>query len=95
MATTDLVDRVLNRRRELGLSQAAVAAACGITQGHLSKIEKSKAPLVGKAKEALLAWLEGRRPVRANGRSLDLIQIADQLEAQAKVLRELAAVRVE
>lgn len=40
------------------LTQADLAAACGLTQPHLSKVLKEKVPLTGRTARALAAWLE-------------------------------------
>lgn len=41
----------------MGITQARLAAACGIDQGHLSKVLSGKLKLAAKTEAALRAWL--------------------------------------
>jgi transcriptional regulator with XRE-family HTH domain len=47
------------RRLEARLSQADVASACGMTQGHYSKLERGKIKPGPRASIAFRQWLDG------------------------------------
>lgn len=59
MTGDDLLKAVNERMARLRLRQEDVAAACGCTQGHLSKVLKHKAKLARKTEAALRRWLAG------------------------------------
>ncbi|MGY0778895.1 hypothetical protein ACW7BC_13455 [Azospirillum argentinense] len=58
MTGDDLLKAVNERMARLRLRQDDVAAACGCTQGHLSKVLKRKVKLAQKTEAALRGWLE-------------------------------------
>jgi transcriptional regulator with XRE-family HTH domain len=58
MTKTDLVAAVAKRMAELGLTQTELAAACGLSQPHMSKILKKRLKLAKKTQERLGQWLE-------------------------------------
>lgn len=53
----DLCAQINARRTHLGVTQACLAAACGLNQGHLSKVLSGKLKLAAKTETALRAWL--------------------------------------
>ncbi|MBP2229682.1 transcriptional regulator with XRE-family HTH domain [Azospirillum agricola] len=57
MTGDDLLKAVNERMAQLRLRQEDVAAACGCTQGHLSKVLKHKVKLARKTEVALRGWL--------------------------------------
>lgn len=65
MASDDLLAKVTDKRMREGVTQADLAAACGMNQGHLSKVLAGKLKLATKTEAALSLWLiettEGRR----------------------------------
>lgn len=60
MLDTDAIKR---RIEELGLSQAEVAHACGMTQPHLSKILSKRVKPGRKATASLLVWVKGEHGI--------------------------------
>ncbi len=70
-------DTVRRRISELGLSQAQVATACGMTQPHLSKILSNAVAPGKKSTFALEAWLSGSTIPDAAGQ---LQRLAQRLE---------------
>ena len=54
----ELLPLVAKKMSERGMRQQAVAAACGIDQGHLSKVLKKTVPLRKRTEERLRAWVE-------------------------------------
>jgi transcriptional regulator with XRE-family HTH domain len=71
-------DAIRRRISELGLSQAQVAIACGMTQPHLSKILSNAVEPGKKATSALEAWLSGEK---AASTADQLGRLAARLEA--------------
>ena len=71
-------DAIRRRISELGLSQAQVAIACGMTQPHLSKILSNAVKPGKKATSALEAWLSGEK---ATSTVDQLGRLAARLEA--------------
>ncbi len=55
-----LAERVVDEMTIRGTTQSALAAATGISQGHLSKILRGGRAPGPKATKALRAWLAGR-----------------------------------
>lgn len=74
------------RRKAAGWSQAAVAAACGMTQGHYSKIIAGHVPLSPKAKAALEGWSPSapRTPRPPQIETAELRAIAANLRRQVE-----------
>lgn len=70
-------DAVRRRILELGLSQAQVASACGMTQPHLSKILSNSVKPGKKSASSLEAWLSGSMVPEAVGQ---LQRLAQRLE---------------
>lgn len=64
----DLLHRVEERRLGLGLTQAAVASSCGITQPHYSKVVGGQVRLTVDLEARLETWLAG---TPAAGTALD------------------------
>lgn len=58
----NLGQEVNRRMEELGLSQLELARACGLSQGHLSKILGGRPP-GPRATRRLEEWLKGPKPV--------------------------------
>ena len=75
MLDTDAIKR---RIEELGLSQAEVAHACGMTQPHLSKILSKRVRAGRRATSSLLAWAKGDHNI---GAAEQLYRLAQRLEA--------------
>ena len=83
----DLRDRVERRRRDLGLTQTALAKACDLSQGHVSKLMASHAPIGKAAQRALEAWLAANEP---GTDQVDLAALAAEIEAKCITLMQLA-----
>ena len=58
MATADLIQIVLQRMRQLGITQVELAAACDLSQPHLSKVLAKKVKLAKKTEARLTIWLK-------------------------------------
>lgn len=58
MVSLDLIDSVQQRMQQLGVTQAELAAACGLSQPHLSKVLTRKVKLARKTEGKLTGWLE-------------------------------------
>lgn len=87
---SDFILEIDRKRREAGWSQAGLAAACNMTQGHYSKIVAGKVPLSDKATRALARWnpdFTEKRP--APPRLEELAKIATKLRRDAARLEEL------
>ena len=76
-----------------GMTQAAMAAAVGMTQGHYSKLMSGKVVAGRKAIDALAAWLERKAvPTAAPAtRQLEMKRLADAIAMQCIELARLAA----
>lgn len=57
---TPTMERVEARRMEMGLTQVEVARACGLTQGHYSKLAKGLHAPGRRVGIALEEWLKSR-----------------------------------
>lgn len=84
MLDTDAIKR---RMEELGLSQAEVAHACGMTQPHLSKILSKRVGAGRRATASLLAWAKGEHNISADEQ---LHRLAQRLEVATPKRRMLA-----
>lgn len=71
-------DVVKHRIEELGLSQAEVAHACGMTQPHLSKILSKRVNPGRRATESLRAWVKGDHGISA---AEQLHRLAQRIDA--------------
>lgn len=80
-------------RKTAGLTQARMAIAVGMTQGHYSKLVAGKVPAGRKALDALSAWLEREGAPAANpqSRQLEMKRLADEIAMQCMKLARLAA----
>jgi transcriptional regulator with XRE-family HTH domain len=86
-----LIDRVESRRRERGLSQAVVAASCGMTQGHYSKLARGRVPPGARARDALRGWLDSRDRGPGSSRgSARLRALAESIRRDCAELARLA-----
>ena len=76
-----MAERVRERRDATGLSQAAVATACGMTQGHYSKLERGAIEPGRRARQSLERWLgTGSRPAAPTRRPGRLESLARTIE---------------
>ena len=66
-ASESIGSRIRRRRREMGLSQTALAAAAGVNQGFLSAIERAKASPSGRTIDALAVALNMPQGVLIGG----------------------------
>ena len=55
---SDLIQRTEAVRRRLGLRQAEVATALGVTQGHYSKVANARTPLAKDLAERMSNWVD-------------------------------------
>ena len=58
MDEAELLSRVRARTAALALNQRELAAACGLSQPHLSKVLKGTIRLAPKTRRALETWLD-------------------------------------
>lgn len=58
MVSPSLTDSVQQRMRQLGVTQAELAAVCGLSQPHLSKVLAKRVKLAKKTEVKLTGWLE-------------------------------------
>lgn len=58
MTSPNLIDTVQQRMQQLGITQIELAAACGLSQPHLSKVLSRKVKLAKKTEGKLTGWLE-------------------------------------
>ena len=87
---TDVVTSVEARRHRDGVSQSAVAASIGVTQGHYSKIASGKVPVSPNAARAMEAWLSDRsEPVVGGDASKRMRQLAGAIRRQCIELMHL------
>ena len=63
---------------ETGVTQKALAAACGKDQGHLSKVLSGKLPLAAKTEQSLRAWLERSGPEASDDKD-DVATMVDRI----------------
>lgn len=66
-AENEIIEEIERKRRSAGCTQAQVAAACGMTQGHYSKVVSRTATLTAEAAEAFKNWTPDpvqRKPAR-------------------------------
>lgn len=96
---TNLPERLRNARKEAGLTQAQLAARCGLTTSAIGNIEAGvrKAPAsMPKIAEALgvtLKWLSGEDDSRRDELSAhakELAEMFDRIDQRDKVARALA-----
>lgn len=80
-----VVALVEERRKERGLTQAEVAAACHMTQGHYSKLVRRRIDPGRRSTEALGRWLRGQ------GGTPPPAAAAPGLEALAAAIRDQCA----
>jgi transcriptional regulator with XRE-family HTH domain len=72
-----VMDRVEDLRREKSMTQTQVAIACGITQGHYSKVASGEIDAGARTERALLAWLGGQSTApRRSGRKRQIEALA-------------------
>lgn len=58
MESRELITEVVNRMKELNVTQTQLAKLCGLSQPHLSKVLTSRIKLASKTKEKLRLWLD-------------------------------------
>lgn len=89
---TDLLHRVEERRLGLGMTQAAVAASCGITQPHYSKVVGGLVGLTGDLEARLETWL-ARAPAAevALDSSSEIIALTREIVSSSRRLASLLA----
>lgn len=58
MGSNPLINEVLGRMAELDVTQAELAAACNLSQPHISKVLSERVTLAEKTKRKLSFWLE-------------------------------------
>jgi transcriptional regulator with XRE-family HTH domain len=89
---TDILSTVEKRRISLGQTQAAVAAACGITQPHYSKVVGGLVGLTGKLEERLNQWLQGN-PSHRETSELDseILTLTREIASKSKRLAVILA----
>lgn len=79
------------RRHQDGLTQENVAAGCGITQGHYSKMVSGQVPVGKRAATLLEAWLAeapGRSQVGAQG-GLAAMRLAASIQRDCRRLASM------
>lgn len=86
---TDPRERIEDKRLELGLTQAVVASALGVTQPHYSKIVGGTAGLTESMSEAMHAWLETAPTGPAVRRVGEAKRLARSIERQLRELRAM------
>ncbi|WP_037535570.1 helix-turn-helix domain-containing protein [Sphingomonas sp. RIT328] len=91
----ELVRLVEMRRRKLGLTQMQVSRACGISQGHYSKLLNEEVPVGVRCATALATWLDDRHARVAASRPVRDARVARLLEAIAGDISRLTSLLTE
>lgn len=68
---TELLKRVENRRRKLGLTQAQLGAQLSANQGHISKILREKVPISKKMQRKFHTFLDSSPTPEQRDRELE------------------------
>lgn len=90
-STPDSVISVEAARRRLGRSQAELAAALGITQGHYSKVMKGRVPLSPALEARMKEWLEeGKQPLVVDSSAHRMRELAVSIRMQLTELMHIA-----
>lgn len=77
------------------LSQAAVARALGVTQGHYSKVVSNRAPLTERLKEHMESWLVKQGATGSGSEAtLRMQQLASSIRRECMELMHLAGMIV-
>lgn len=86
MSTTedDLLAQVNARRAHLRVTQKVLASACGLDQGHLSKVLAGKVKLAPKTERLLRGWLAASQ----NGSAVNEEEIRRLVERISKAPAE-------
>lgn len=82
-----LIELVENERRDNGLTQAEVADACNLTQGHYSKLARAAHRPSRRVTEALTSWLDARG--KPSTRDRESVRIASLIASIQKDCVEL------
>lgn len=78
-------------RRRLGRSQAELAAALGITQGHYSKVVKGRVPLSPALEGRMKEWLEeGMQPLVVDSSAHRMRELLASIRMQCTEFMHLA-----
>ena len=89
----DLIQRLEERRSELGLSQLAVATRIGVSQPHFSKIIGRIVPLTADRAREIEMWLAEPpgecRERLGNAGSIRIRRLARSIEKQLRELNHL------
>lgn len=72
-----LVDEVQQRISDLGTTQQAVARACNVSQGHLSKVLSGQTPLATKMEGRLRQWLSDSKTASTDPD--ELLKLVDRI----------------
>lgn len=86
----DLVKDIARRMAELGLTQAELARACGLSQPHISRVLQRRLKLAKKTRERLVDWLAHAGP----GDSEPLDAMFRLLQAKAKTADPRARMQI-
>lgn len=90
-STSDSAISVEAARRRLGKSQAEVATALGITQGHYSKVVKGRVPLSPSLEGRMKKWLEeGMQPLVVDASAHRMRELAVSIRMQCTELMHIA-----
>lgn len=80
MATPSLIDAVQQRMQQRGITQAELAAACSLSQPHLSKVLSYRVKLAKKTESRLTGWLEASGDLPAGSPNDFVRSIAARME---------------
>jgi transcriptional regulator with XRE-family HTH domain len=89
MTDEELLRLVEEGREARELSQANIALACNISQGHLSKILKGKVKLGRRARVALAAWLHSEEAIQTVGGSDQMTDLVRRLSTKSEKMHNL------
>ncbi len=90
-STPDSAISVEVARRRLGRSQAEIATALGITQGHYSKVVKGRVPLSPALEGRMKEWLEeGMQPLIVDSSAHRMRELAVSIRMQCTELMHIA-----
>ena len=93
MEAKEILELVRERMEREGLSQRQAADYLGITQGHLSKLLNSQAPVTKKFVAAARAWVTGQpaRPCAVNDGEEALLEAARRAAGGSERVMHLMA----
>lgn len=88
----DILHRVEERRLGLGLTQAAVAASCRITQPHYSKVVGGLVGLTSDLEARLETWLAGAPAAKVTlDANSEIIALTREIASNSRRLASLLA----